>query len=114
MTRRGVGHHVAHHLGRIGGVVHQRLGADGDLVAKHGGHLVGVSGAAQIAQHRDPVGGVANVVIELGLLAHPGGEQARSQLRLERLAERIVLRQGQRGHQLTEAKRRIQNGETSR
>ena len=75
--------------------MHQRLGADGDLVAEHGGHLVGVSGAAQVAQHRHPVGGGAHVVVVAGLIAHPGGQQARSQLRLERLAERVVLGQRQ-------------------
>ena len=42
------GQHVAHDLGRIRGIVHQRLGANGDLIAEDGCHLVGVSGAADI------------------------------------------------------------------
>ena len=109
------GHHVAHHLGRVGGVVHQRLGADGDLVAEQGGDLVGVSGAADVPQQRDPVDGVAQRRRpKLGLVAHPHREEARAQLRLERLAEGVVLRQRERGDEFTEAKRRGQNGEISR
>ena len=99
-----VGHHVAHDLGRVGGVVDERLGADRDLVPEHGRDLVGVAGAADVAQQRDPVDGLAQLVVELGGLADPGGEQARPQLRLERLAERVVLRERQRGDQLAEAK----------
>ena len=58
---RREGHHVPHDLGGIRGVVHQRLGADGDLVAEHGGDLVGVAGAADVPEQRHPVGGLAHV-----------------------------------------------------
>jgi hypothetical protein len=66
---------------------------------------VGVAGAADVAQQRDPVDGLAQLVVEVGGLADPRGEQARPQLRLERLAERVVLRERQRGDELPEAKR---------
>ncbi len=93
---------VAHHLGGIGGVVDERLGPDRDLVAEHGGDLVGVTGAAEVAEQRDPVGRLAHLVVESRRLAHPGREQARAQLRLERLAEGVVLRERQRGDELAE------------
>ena len=57
---RREGHHVAHDLGRIGGVVDERLGADRDLVAEHGRDLVGVAGAADVPQQRHPVGVLAH------------------------------------------------------
>ena len=97
-------HHVVHHLGRVGGVVHQRLGPDRDLVAEHGGDLVRVPGAADVAQHRNPVRVLAHLVIDVRGLADPGREQAGPQLGLERLAEGVVLRERQRGDQFTEAK----------
>ena len=111
---RREGHDVAHHLGGVGGVVDERLGADRDLVAEHGGDLVGVAGAADVAQQRHPVGGLADLLVEPRLLAHPRREQARPQLRLERLAEGVVLGQRQRGDELGEAKRRIQDRASSR
>jgi hypothetical protein len=43
--------------------------------------------------------------VEPGLLAHPHGQEARAQLRLERLPERVVLSEGQRGHQFAHAER---------
>ena len=89
----------------IRGVVHQRLGADGDLVAEHGGDLVGVAGAADVPQQRHPVGGLAHLVLESRGLADPRREQARPQLRLERLPERVVLRERERRDELAEAKR---------
>ena len=92
----------------------QRLGADRDLVAEHGGDLVGVAGAADVAQQRHPVRGLAHLLVEPRGLADPGREQARAQLRLQRLPERVVLRERQRGDELTEAKRRVRNGESSR
>ena len=52
--------------------------------------------------------------VEPGRVADPGREEARPQLRLERLAERVVLRQGERGNELTEAERRVGDRETSR
>jgi hypothetical protein len=85
--------------------VNQRLGADRDLVPEHGGDLVGVPRAADVAQQRHPVDGLAQLVVGPRGLADPGGEQARSQLRLERLAERVVLRERQRRDELPEAKR---------
>ena len=111
---RREGHHVPHHLGGIRGVVHQRLGADRDLVAEHGGDLVRVAGAADVPQQRHPVGGLAHLVLESGGLADPRREQARAQLRLERLPERVVLRERQRRDELAEAKRCVQDGESSR
>jgi hypothetical protein len=83
--------------------VYQRLGADRDLVPEHGGDLVGVTGATDVAQQRDPVRGLAQPVVESRGLADPRGEQARPQLRLERLAERVVLRERQRRDELSEA-----------
>ncbi len=112
--RRREGHHVPHHLGGIRGVVHQRLGADGDLVAEHGRDLVCVAGAADVPQQRHPVGGLAHLVLESCGLADPRREQARPQLRLERLPERVVLRERQRRDELAEAKRCVEDGETSR
>ncbi len=103
-----------HHLGRVGGVVDERPGADRDLVAEHRRDLVGVAGAADVAQQRDPVGVVAHLRLEAGGLAHPRGEQARPQLRLQRLAERVVLRERERGDELGEAERRVQDGVSSR
>jgi hypothetical protein len=65
--------HVAHDLGRIRGVVHQRTGADRDLVAEDGGDLVRVARAPDIAQQRDPVDGFAQLRIEACLLTQPQG-----------------------------------------
>ena len=88
---------------RIRGVVDERLSANRDLVAEHGGDLVSVAGAADVPQQRHPVGGLAHVALESRLLADPRREQARPQLRLERLAERVVLRERQRGDELGQA-----------
>src|SRR3954452_14853772 len=107
-------HHVPHDLGGIRGVVHQRLSADGDLVAEHGGDLVGVAGAADVPQQRHPVGGLALLFVEAGGVADPRREQARAQMRLERLPERVVLRKGERRDELAEAERCFQDGESSR
>jgi len=60
--------------------VDEGLGADRDLVAEDRRDLVGVAGAADVAQQRDPVDGLAQVVVEAGRLADPRGEQARAQL----------------------------------
>ena len=92
----------------------QRLGADRDLVAEHGGDLVRVAGAADVAEQRHPVGGLAHLLLEARGLADPRREQARPQLRLERLTERVVLRERQRRDELAEAKRCVQDGESSR
>ena len=113
-TRGGVGEDVAHHLGRVGGIVDERLGADRDLVAEQRRDLVGVTGAADVAEQRDPVGRLANVVVDLGGVADPGREQARAQLRLERLPEGVVLRERERGDEFGEAKLRFQDGVSSR
>ena len=109
MAGGGERQHVVHDLGRIGGIVHQRLGADGDLVAEDAGDLVRVAGAADIAQQRDPVDGFPQLPVEASLLAQRGGQQARAQLRLQRLAERVVLREREgrdelRGTQKTTAR----------
>ena len=111
---RREGHDVAHHLRGIRGVVDERLGANRDLVAEDGGDLVGVAGAADVPQQRHPVGGLAHLLVEPRGLADPRREQARPQLRLERLTERVVLRKRQRGDELTEAERRVEDGESSR
>ena len=107
-------HDVAHDFGGVRGIVHQCPGADGDLVAEQGGHLVRVPGAPDVAQQCNPVDSFAHSRAVLGRIAQPHREQARAQLRLERLAERVVLGQGQRGHEFTEAQWRAQNGEISR
>jgi hypothetical protein len=83
--------------------VDERLGPDRDLVAEQGGDLVRMTGAADIAQERDPIGVRPNLVVELRLLAQPAREQARTELRLEWLAERVVLRERQRGDELGKA-----------
>jgi len=49
--------------------VHERLGADGDLVAEDGCDFMGMPGAADVAKQRDPVRGLAQVVVEPGGLA---------------------------------------------
>ncbi len=85
--------------------MHQRLGADRDFVAEDRGDFVRVAGAADVAEQRHPVGGLAHRLVESGRLAHPRREQARPELRLQRLAEGVVLRQGQRGDEFTETKR---------
>ena len=85
--------------------MHERLGADRDLVAEQGRDLVGVAGAADVPEQRHPVDGLAQLLVEARGLADPRREQARAQLRLERLAERVVLRKRERGNELAEAKR---------
>ena len=112
--RRCVGEDVAHHLGGVGGVVDERLGADRDLVAEQRRDLVRVTGAADVAEQRDPVGGLANIVLDAGGVADPRREQARAQLRLERLPEGVVLRERERGDEFREAKLWIQDGVSSR
>jgi hypothetical protein len=111
---RREGDDVAHHLGGVRGVVDERLGANRDLVAEHGGDLVGVAGAAEVPKQRDPVGGLPHLGVDSRRLAHPRREQARAQLRLERLAEGVVLCKREGGDKLTEAKRYLGNGVSSR
>jgi hypothetical protein len=43
-------HHGSHDVGRVGGVEHERLGQDGDVVAKDRGDLVRVARAPEVAQ----------------------------------------------------------------
>ncbi len=76
----GEGDHIVHDLGGICGVVDEGLGADGNFVAEDGGHFVGVAGAADVAQQRDPVDGVAHWLFESGGIADPRGEQAGAEL----------------------------------
>jgi len=40
------------------------LGTDRDLVAEHGGDLMGVAGAAHVPEERHPVRGVAQLSVE--------------------------------------------------
>jgi hypothetical protein len=42
--------HGSHDVGRLGGVEHERLGQDGDVVAKDRGDLVGVARAPEVAE----------------------------------------------------------------
>src|SRR5262249_29847736 len=98
----------------VAGVVNQRLGANRNVVPEQRRNLVGMAGAPDVPEERHPVGGLADVVGELSLLAHPRREQARPKLRLQRLAERIVLCEGQRGDELCEAQRRVQDRAYSR
>ncbi len=51
------------------------------------------AGAANIPEQRDPIDGVEHL-LESRRLAYPRREQARLQLRLQRLPERVVLRKG--------------------
>jgi predicted nuclease with TOPRIM domain len=62
-----------------------------------------MTGAADVAQERDPVGVRAHDVVELRFLAQPAREEAGAQLRLERLAEGVVLRERQRGDEFGKA-----------
>jgi hypothetical protein len=75
---------------------------------------VGVARATDVAQQRDPVDGVAQRPVEAGFFAQPRGEQARAELRLERLSERVVLRQREGRDQLAETEWGTGNGEISR
>ena len=80
LARRRERDHIAHDLGRVGGVVDQRLAANRDFVAEHGGDFVRVAGAADVAEQGHPVGGFAHVRLESRALAHPRREQARPKL----------------------------------
>ena len=73
---RGVCEHIAHHLGWVAAVVHERLRADPDLVSEERRDLVSVSGTAHVAQQRDPVGVFAHLPVEPRRLAQPRGEKA--------------------------------------
>ena len=84
-------------------------GADGDLVAEDGRDFVRVPGAPDIAQQRDPVDGLAQLPVEACFLTEPGGQQTRPQLGLQRLAERVVLCQGEGGDELTKAQGRTRD-----
>ena len=114
LAGRGERDDVAHDLRRVCGVVNQRLAANRDLVAEHGGDFVCVTGAADVAQQRHPVDGLTHVGFESRAFADPRREQAGAELRFERLAECVVLRQGERGDEFTEAEGGAQNGEFSR
>ncbi|HVT98935.1 MAG TPA: hypothetical protein VHE33_15625 [Acidobacteriaceae bacterium] len=93
--------HVMHHFGWIRSIVHQGLGANGDLIAENGGHLVGMTRAPHIAQQGNPVDGVADVLPKAGGLANPGCQQAGAKLGLQWLPEGVVLRQGQGSDKFT-------------
>jgi hypothetical protein len=60
--------------------VDERLRANRDLVAEDGRDLVGVTGAADVAEQRHPVRGVAHLVVELCRVTDRRREQARTQL----------------------------------
>ena len=70
-TGRREGRHVLNDLGGIRGIVHECLCANRDLVAKERRHFVGVTGAADVAQQRHPIGGVAHRLFESSGFAHP-------------------------------------------
>ena len=110
----GVRDDIGHHLGRIRGVVDKDLRTEGDLVAEDARHLVRVPRATDVAEQCDPVGGVAHIPTDAGLLSEPHGEQARPELRLQGLAERVVLREGERRDEFAQSERGKRNGETSR
>ena len=69
VTRRRVGEHIAHDLGRVRCVVHECLRANRDLVTEERGDLVCVPCATYVAQQRDPVDRFGQLRIEAGLLA---------------------------------------------
>ncbi len=96
--------HVAHDFGRIRGVMHKRLGADGDLIAEHGSDLVRMPCTTDVPQQRHPIDGFAQLTIEAGFLTQRRGQQTRSQLRLEWLTKRVILRKGERRDELAEPK----------
>jgi hypothetical protein len=73
-----------------------------------------VARASNVAKQRHPIRSPAQLLVEAGFLAHRDREQAGAQLRVERLAEGVVLRQGERRNELSEAERVCGNGETSR
>jgi len=73
-----------------------------------------VARAADVPQKRDPVDRVAHRFAVTACIAEPYGQQARPQLRLERLAERVVLAERERAYEFAEAERGDRNGEISR
>jgi hypothetical protein len=97
----GEGDDVVHHLGGICRVVDEGLGADSDFVAENRGHLVGVAGAADVAEQSYPINGVSCGLVQPRRIANPCSEQTRPHLRFQRLAECVVLCQGQGGDELT-------------
>jgi hypothetical protein len=62
---------------------------------------VGVAGATHIPEERNPIHVVAHSFVESRRIAYPRRKQARPKLRLQWLAERIVLRQRQGGDEFT-------------
>ena len=67
-------------------------------------------GAPDVAQQRHPVDGLALLPLEPGLVGQPHAQQAGPQLRLERLAERVVLREREGRDQLTHSQRWRRHG----
>jgi hypothetical protein len=107
-------HHGVPNLGRIRRVEHERPGEEGHVIAEDGGDLVRVARATDVAEQRDPVDGFAQLPVEARLLTQRRPKEARPELRLERLAERVVLPESERRDELTQAERRTRNRETSR
>jgi hypothetical protein len=60
-----------------------------------------VAGATDIAHQGDPVDGLAELAIETRFLTERRGQDARAQLRLEWLAEGVVLRKRKGRDELT-------------
>jgi hypothetical protein len=104
--RAGQGDHIAGYLGRVCGIVHERSRTGRDLVTEVHRDLMRVAGAAEVAQQRGPVDGLFQPSVIPCLLSHPDGQQARAQLRLQRLAEGIVLGEGERRDEFTEPEHR--------
>ena len=103
-------HHRAADVGRIAGIEHQRRREDRDVVPEHRGDLVRVGRAPHVAQQRQPIRRRAERLVDARLLTHRVCEQARPQLRLERLSERVVLPERERHHEFAQAERRIRMG----
>ena len=107
-------HHGAEHVGRIARVEHERLGQDGDVVSEDRGDLVRVARAPDVPEQRHPVSGPSHLFAEPRFCAQHVCEETRPQLRLERLAERVVLPERERGDELAEAEGRTGDREPSR
>jgi hypothetical protein len=69
-----------------------------------------VARASDVAKQRDPVGGPADQVVESRLRTDRVGEEARPELRLQRLAERRVLGERERRYEFAESKRGMLDG----
>jgi hypothetical protein len=98
------GRELAQHVDRFGLVGEQRSRPHLDVVAEQRRHLVRVTGAAEVAQRRDPEHGFAGGFVDAELRRQPDGEHRRAELRLGGLAECPVLREREHANGLGQAR----------